>query len=152
MPIFSVQELKKSLIAAGLEVYRVRPDAVLIAERPRENQILDSGIAIGPRESDFELRVVVRAQRSDFPKDDADDLFARVRAHARTDLAKKGYREHLAREHSIMDPGDPSRLIDVWFEVEYRQTIKDLTTAIGEVRRVLTLEKYAKPPEETAHD
>src|SRR4051812_30595499 len=81
----SIQELKKALLAAGLEIYRTRPDAVHLAERPRDNQILDAGISFRPATegASFELRVVMRCQRSDFPRENADALYDRVRELAK---------------------------------------------------------------------
>src|SRR5262245_19590554 len=88
----SIQDLKRTLVAAGLEIYRTRPDAVHLAERPRDNQILDAGISVRPAtpEGSIEVRVVMRAQRSDFPRDTADALYARVREIAADDLFAKG--------------------------------------------------------------
>src|SRR4051812_37732285 len=99
----SIQELKRTLIAAGLEIYRTRPDAVHLAERPRDNQILDAGISIRPagQGGSMEVRVVMRCQRSDFPREATDKLYERVRELARDDLGGQGYHEIETREQSM---------------------------------------------------
>ena len=40
------RELKKALVSSGFEVFRTMPDHVVLAERPRENLILDSGVRV----------------------------------------------------------------------------------------------------------
>lgn len=39
-------ELKKALQQAGFDVYRARGDEVHLAERPRENLILEAGVVV----------------------------------------------------------------------------------------------------------
>ena len=144
----SIQELKRALVQAGLEIYRTRPDAVHLAERPRDNQILDAGISVRPAGSDdrLEVRVVLRAQRSDFPSDTKEIAWDRVRETAKAELLVGGhaYVEHEARELPMLDPGDKSKTLDVWYEIVFSTIVPDLAAAIAEVRRVLVVEKYVK--------
>lgn len=144
----SIQELKRALVQAGLEIYRTRPDAVHLAERPRDNQILDAGISVRPAGSDgtLEVRVVLRAQRSDFPNDTKEVAWDRVRATAQHELLASGhsYAEHEARELPMLDPGDKSKTLDVWYEIVFSTVLPDVEAAIAEVRRVLVVDKYVK--------
>lgn len=144
----SIQELKRALVQAGLEIYRTRPDAVHLAERPRDNQILDAGISVRPAGSDgsLEVRVVLRAQRSDFPNDTKEVAWDRVRATALHELLASGraYVEHEAREQPMLDPGDKAKTLDVWYEIVFSTVLADVDTAIAEVRRVLVVDKYVK--------
>ena len=77
-------QLKRALVEAGFEVFRTRGDETVLARRVRENLIMESGVRV--RASlPMEVRVVLRAQRTDFPGDDEALLFPRVRelgAHA----------------------------------------------------------------------
>ena len=41
-------DLKKTLVARGFEVYRTLGDQVVLADRVRENLIMDSGVAARP--------------------------------------------------------------------------------------------------------
>src|SRR5436190_15279466 len=70
-------DIKKALVKAGFEVYQTRGDVVHVAERVRENLLMDSGIRV--HSSTPTVRFVVRAQKNDFPGDAEDSLFQRAR-------------------------------------------------------------------------
>ena len=145
----SIQDLKRTLMAAGLEVFRTRPDAVHLAERPRDNQILDAGISVRPTVDDatqsaFEVRVVMRCQRSDFPREPAAALFERVRALAVDGLLSRGFEEIETREHRMPDPGDNEKTLDTWFELVFSRKVPDVSDAVTEAKLALKLEKYVR--------
>jgi len=143
----SIQDLKRQLIAAGLEIYRTRPDAVHLAERPRDNQILDAGISVRPNgipEGSLEVRVVMRAQRADFPRDPVDGMYERVRALATAEITSQGFAEIETREQKMLDPGDKTKTLDVWYELVFSKVLPDLESAVAEVKRILPLEKFVK--------
>lgn len=145
----SIQDLKRQLIAAGLEIYRTRPDAVHLAERPRDNQILDAGISVRPAapehgEGSFEIRVVMRAQKSDFPRDPNDALYQRVRELAAQELLEKGFVEIETREQKMLDPGDKAKTLDIWYELVFSRVVPDFDTAVSEAKRVLPVDKFVK--------
>jgi hypothetical protein len=145
----SIQELKRTLMAAGLEIFRTRPDAVHLAERPRDNQILDAGISVRPTTVNgtvgaFEVRVVMRCQRSDFPREQADVLFEKVRHLAHDGLLTRGFREIETREHRMADPGDSEKTLDTWFELVFSRTVTEIDVAVAEAKHALALEKYVK--------
>ncbi len=145
----TIQELKKTLVAAGLEIFRTRPDAVHLAERPRPNQILDAGISVrpaGPPHIDgaMELRVVLRCQRSDFPRETPDQLWGRVRVIAGVDILPAGYAEIEQRELPVADPGDKSRTLDVWYELVFARVLGDVQATIEEAKRLLPVDKFVK--------
>lgn len=135
-------DIKKALREAGVEVYRTRDDAVYIAERVRENLLMDSGIFVGVQP----LRVgfVVRAQRTDFPGVPDDQLFERARRLGEPSLAQ-GYREVGAQLREVRDPGDGERTIDTWCEVQFEKPVEAIDAAVGEVKFALTLERAASP-------
>ena len=147
----SIQELKRTLVASGLEIYRTRPDSVHLAERPRDNQILDAGISVRPAgasepEGSLEVRVVMRCQRSDFVREPGEQLYERVRELARDTLLARGYREVEARESRMPDPGDKTKTLDTWYELVLSKVTPDVARAIEEAKYSLTLEKYVKGP------
>jgi hypothetical protein len=145
----SIQELKRTLVSAGLEIYRTRPDAVHLAERPRDNQILDAGISVRPAgDATYEVRVVMRCQRSDFPRDPAEALYARVRALASDDLLGNGFTEVEAREQRMLDPGDHTKTLDTWYELVFARMFADVSSAIADIKRVLVLDKFVKGAEQ----
>ena len=60
-------QIKRVLIDAGFEVFRTRGEEIVLAERPRENLIMDSGVRLRLGEP-LEVRVVFRAQRARFSR------------------------------------------------------------------------------------
>jgi len=70
-------ELKKLLLAEGFEVYRTLSDQIVLADRVRDNLIMDSGVAarLGGEPG---VRFVVRAQGSEFPTDSTAQIFDRA--------------------------------------------------------------------------
>lgn len=132
-------EVKKALIEAGFEVYRTRGDTVHVAERVRENLIMDSNVRV--RAGDPAVRFVVRAQRSDHPDESTERLFERARAHVSDAAASRGYREVEATVTHVSDPGDSARTIDTWCEVVFEKSVENLESALEEVRFSLSLEK-----------
>ena len=74
--------IKKALVEAGLEVFRTRPEEIILAERPRENLIMDSGVRLrlgDLADAALEVRVVLKAHKTDFPTEEEAHLFDRVR-------------------------------------------------------------------------
>jgi hypothetical protein len=134
-------ELKKTLVARGFEVYRTLGDHVVLADRVRDNLIMDSGVAVKPGEV-LAVRFVVRAQASDFPSSKADDLFARARECA-AEARERGYAEVGQAEVPVRDPGDSSSTLDTWYEVSFERPVADEDELEKELRYALALEKTA---------
>jgi hypothetical protein len=118
-------------------------DEVVLAERVRENLILDSGIRVRPTESDeeFEVRLVLRAEKSDFPSEDDDELFQRVRTLA-LPAVELGYVEVSAQVTPVKDPSEPDKTLDTFYELFLTKKITGGLTAVeAEVKRAFTLAK-----------
>jgi hypothetical protein len=143
MPTLNVQELKKALVKAGFDVYRTRGDEVHLAERPRENLIMEAGIVVAAGDPPG-VRVVVRAQKSDFPGDSDDKLLDRARALASTALAR-GYAEQGTGARTLHDPGDATKVLDTWYEVSFVKPVASVDEVLEEVAFVSKLEKAATP-------
>lgn len=135
------QQLKKALVASGFEVFRTLPTEVVLAERVRENLILDSGVRIAPLESGtFQVRLVLRVQKADFPNDDEAALFERVRKLAEPAVAK-GFAEQSTGVRAVSDPGDATRTIDTFYEVFLAQDVASVEDAVPVLKLALSLEK-----------
>src|SRR5262249_43818276 len=144
--------IKKALKEAGLEVYRTRGEVVHLADRVRENLLMDSGIFVrGEAQAGAPLRVgfVVRAQRTDFPNDGEERLFERAR-HLGVPALDRGYREIVAEVREVFDPGDGQRTLDTWCEVSFEKAVGDIEAAIAEARFALSIEKAVAPTVEVA--
>lgn len=135
-------EIKKALLDAGFEVYRTRGDVVFVAERVRENLLMDAGIYV--RAQSAVVGFVVRAQRTDFPNEPESALFDRARKLA-VSAVDRGFVEALVEARRLADPGDPDRTLDTWCEIAFEKEAQDITGAIDEVRFATTLEKAAAP-------
>lgn len=132
-------ELKKTLVARGFEVYRTLGDQVVLADRVRDNLIMDSGVAVRPGAA-LAVRFVVRAQASDFPAASPDDLYARARVCA-AEACDRGYAEVSVAEVPVRDPGDASSTLDTWYEVAFERAVASEDELESELRYALALEK-----------
>lgn len=133
--------IKRALIEAGFEVFRTRGEEIVLAERPRENLIMDSGVRLWVGEP-LEVRVVLRAQKADFPNEDEPHLFDRVRKLARPALTD-GFAEIATSITRVADPGDAERTLDTFFEITYGKSAAAFSDALVELKFALDLEKRA---------
>ncbi len=140
MPTVTPSELKKQLIAAGLEIFRVQGNRIHLADRVRENLIMDGGVA-AVVDDPLAVRIVVRAQSSHFPGESADQLFGRARDVASAS-APRGYREVETSVVNINDPGGGPHTLDTWYEVAYEKPV-DADGLLEELRYALGVEKSA---------
>jgi hypothetical protein len=144
----SLAEIRKALIAAGFELYRTRGDEVHVADRVRDNLIMDSGVSLRAKGS-ITVKVIVRAQRSDFPGEGAATLFERARELA-TSAVSRGYVETATLTNAMQDPADPARTLDTWYEVCFEKGVPTLEEAMLEVGFALKVEKTARSPAPTS--
>jgi len=134
--------LKKSLVAEGFEIYRTSPTWVSLADRVRDNLLMDAGVAAV--EGDVPgVRVIVRARAGDFPGETPETLFDRARALG-DELRQKGYREVAAEAVPVPDPGDRSRTLDTWYEVSFERAVADEPELFAELRYALGVPKTAE--------
>ena len=147
MPSTTVPDIKKALIAAGFEVYRTRGEQVQLADRVRDNLIMDSGVSVQVGDP-LTVRFVVRAQRNDFPSEATSSLFDRARALAGT-ATRRGYVEAKTVVNALSDPADPSRTLDTWYEILFEKAVGYPGEVLDEVRFAMALAKEvpsAPPP------
>lgn len=176
MPPSKPVELKRALVREGFEIYRTAGHFVLLADRVRDNLIMDSGVALGcpaeegpadggqagggqaadpdPERSGGDLenerqplvvRIVLKAQASEFPSDEGDELLARARALSGP-FEARGYREASTQTVVVKDPGDGTRTLDTWYEVFFERPVEGLEAAAAELRFALEQKKTAGNP------
>jgi hypothetical protein len=140
------QQIKKALVAAGFEVFRTQGDDVVLADRVRENLIMDSGVRLSPLDGQGEamaIKVVLRCQRADFPGEEEGRMFDRVRALATPALAQ-GFLEVGCIATKVADPSDESRTLETFYEVTFAKQVKDMEAALDELRFLLNIDKTVK--------
>src|SRR5258708_35037993 len=68
-PPLTAARARRTLVDAGFEVFRTRAEEVVLAERPRENLIMDSGVRLRLGQP-LEVRIVLRAPKAHYPNRD----------------------------------------------------------------------------------
>jgi hypothetical protein len=134
-------ELKKALQSRGFEIYRTVGSKVSLAERVRDNLLMDGNVAASTGD-ELAIRFITRAQHSDHPTETEFQLLDRARARAREALGR-GYREVGCAVVPILDPGDRARTLDTWYEVTFARRVEDLEQLASEARFALALDKVA---------
>lgn len=141
----NASQLKKVLVASGFEVFRTVQQEIVLADRVRENLILDSGVRVGPSDDGrLRVRLVFRAHRADFPSEDESSLFERVRKLAAPAL-EKGFAEDTTAVTKVTDPSDPQRTLDTHYELFLRHEVGSLDEAVPLLKFALALEKAVGP-------
>ena len=136
------QELKKALISAGFEVYRTSGEDVILADRARENLILDSGVRL--RASDpIQVRLVMGVRQAQFPSDDEAALFDRVRQLA-APLLSEGFSEVSTGVAPVVDPADQDRTLDTFYEVVFAKAEPMFEGALPTLKLALSIAKTAE--------
>jgi hypothetical protein len=138
---YNAARIKRALIDAGFEVFRTRSEEIVLAERPRENLIMDSGVRLRVTAT-LEVRVVFRAQKADFPNEEEIRLFDRVRTLA-CNAVDAGFVEVGTSVVRVADPGDADRTLDTFYEITYAKPTQALPDALAELKFALALEKRA---------
>lgn len=141
MPSPKPSELKKTLTAAGLEIFRVQGSRIQLADRVRDNLIMDSGVCVVIRDDGLSVRFVTKAQAADFPTENESQLFERARSQADS-AVQKGYRETETAIVPIKDPGGGTGTLDTWYEVAFERKVAE-GDLVAELRYALGLEKTA---------
>ncbi len=140
--MIDIKELKRSLVTAGLEVFRTRGEEVHLAER-QNVQLMEAGVRVRGGASPA-VTVVVRAQRNDAPSLAAEVMFDAVRARS-LGLTDAGYGEVSREAREIRSVSDASQLLDVWFEVTLQRAVVSTDEAVTEARRAIAAERYVVP-------
>jgi hypothetical protein len=120
-------------------VFRVLGSQVVLADRVRENLIMDSQVSIVCGEH-LNLRVVLRAQAADYPEESSEQLFERARALG-TAPRELGFDEVQTAVVPISDPVETDRTLDTWYEVTYEKPGLQLPELLGALPSALNFRK-----------
>lgn len=133
-------ELKRKLRAEGFEIYRTVAERILLAERIRDNLIMDSGVAADLGSSSdagsISVQVIVRAQASHFPGANEAQMKDHARQLAAT-FVDSGYTEVEVIETPVPDPSDPSKSLDTSHEIRLKRPVENLDGLFAELREAL---------------
>jgi hypothetical protein len=114
---------------------------VVLADRVRDNLIMDSGVAAVCMDA-FGVRIVMRAQASDHPSSSEAELFDFARALGKA-ACEARYEETRTAVIPVPDPADGERTLDTWYEVTYEKSGLDLARLVLELRQALQFRKIA---------
>jgi len=135
-------EIKQSIIAAGLEVYRTTGEEVIVADRVRDNLILDSGVRVRAGKP-MEVRLIMGLRRGQFPNESDDQLFARLRELASPAMGK-GFVEARTGMAPVNDPADAKKTLDTFFELILVKPEADLNEMLELVRFAVKIAQTAE--------
>jgi hypothetical protein len=137
-------DLKKFLVASGFQVFRTVGTQILLAERVRDNLVMDSGVAVVCGRG-LSVRVTLKAQASDFPREGDDQLLSRARGLiAGGGAAIEGFQEVETAVVPIADPGSADRQIDTSCEVTFEKVGVELDALKEQLMALLALRRTAR--------
>ena len=136
------KDLKRALVAAGLEVFRTRGEEIHLAERQNVS-LMEAGVRVRGGATPMVI-VVARAQRSDASAALAEQLFELVRTRSAT-LVEAGFVEVSAEPREIRSVSDPAHVVDTWFEVTFQRDASDIEGLVGLARLAIRAERYVVP-------
>ncbi len=135
-------EIKQSLVESGLEVYRTTGQEVIVADRVRDNLILDSGVRVRAGDK-MSVCVIMGLRRGQFPNESDDQVFERLRKLTASASAH-GFSEERSGTSAVNDPADAERTLDTFFEVVLVKSAADKAGMLDLVRFALDVAKTAE--------
>jgi len=102
-------------VEAGFEVYRTTGQEVIVADRVRDNLILDSGVRVRAGDP-MEIHIIMGLRRGQYPNDSDEQVFARLRQLA-APAVSRGFAEKQSHTAPVADPADASKTLDTFFEL-----------------------------------
>jgi hypothetical protein len=146
MPPSDASQLKRRLRAEGFEIYRTRDGEVVLAERVRDNLIMDSGVAAVPAGAGgLGIVVVVRAQATHFPGAAVDEVLEHARQLASA-FEELGYEAEEPRTRRMTDPGNPERVLDTSYEIPLRCRTSTEDDLISRLKAALGMQRSSSDP------
>ncbi|MCA9624342.1 MAG: hypothetical protein KC731_35210 [Myxococcales bacterium] len=138
--MLSSSDIKRALRDGGFEIYQTKGDVVHLAERVRENLIMDAGVRVSARE--LTVSFYARAEQSSFPGESPDELLSRAAALGEPAEAR-GYRRVRSFTTDVPDPSRNDHTLDRWFQVQFDKSLASVDELLDEVRFAIEQDKLA---------
>jgi hypothetical protein len=135
----TLERAKAALIARGVDIFRVEANEIALAKRVRSH-LMDAGVSVcfAPEPN---VRFIVRAQGSDFPGVSAKQLYDKVRHQVAADARAQGFEEVAEQPREVRDPGDSSRVLDVWYELTFAKPVRDSDAWLDDIGWAMNVSK-----------
>jgi hypothetical protein len=137
--LLTLERAQTALAARGIDILRVDGNAIALGKRVRSH-LMDAGVSV-QLGSEPSVRFVVRAQSSDFPGAGAKQLYEKVRSEISAGASAQGFEEIAQQPREVHDPGDASRVLDVWYELTYAKPLRDADAWLEDVRWAMSVAK-----------
>lgn len=144
-------DLKKALRSEGFVIYRTVGEQIALAERVRENLILDSGVRIKSTPSadagavTFEVSITFRAEKNAFPGIREAVIYTHMTQGSER-ATELGFRELTRAARAITDPIDPGVTLDTFYELVMVKDAVDFPEAVSLARFALGIDRIVFPP------
>ena len=135
----TVERAQAALVSRGVDILRVDANEIAIAKRVRSH-LMDAGVSV-QFGSEPSVRFIVRAQSSDFPGAGAKQLYEKVRGEISPSAQAQGFEEVAQQPREVRDPGDASRVLDVWYELTYAKPMRDRDGWLDDIRWAMDVSK-----------
>ncbi len=122
-------------------MFRTLGSRVVLADRVRDNLIMDSGVS-AESTPPHAVRVVFRARAADYPGDSEEQMFQRARKLGVQQLGD-GYAEAECAVVPVEQPDSPGQRLDTWYEVTFERSELTLDGLVGSLRLALGVKKNA---------
>lgn len=139
----ALDELKRLIRSAGYQMYGTRGQEVLLAERVRDNLILDSGISLSP--DPLTIHVTLRAQMFHFQGQSLDDARSFAESLGEAFLAL-GYERMGAKQVTIPDLNNAGAALDTVCEVSLAKPLGGPEDIPGAIQGALALPRTSADP------
>jgi hypothetical protein len=137
--LLTLERAQAALVARGVDILRVDANEVALAKRVRSH-LMDAGVSV-QLGAEPNVRFIVRAQSSDFPGTGAKQLYEKVRGEISASARAQGFEEVAQHPREVRDPGDASRVLDVWYELTYAKPLHDADTWLDDIRWAMNVSK-----------
>jgi hypothetical protein len=135
----TLERAKAALTERGVDILRIDATEIALGKRVRSH-LMDAGVSVqfSPEPN---VRFTVRAQSSDFPGVSAKQLYDKVRGEVALGAQEQGFHEVAEAPREVRDPGDASRVLDVWYELTFAKPVHDADTWLDDIGWAMSVSK-----------